>query len=51
MIFDKGASDVRIVFEVVEGSWIHRRKTFEELLVAVEMLIVNLDIVSLFDPI
>lgn len=50
-VLDEGATDVWIVFEVMKGTRIHRRETFEELLIAIEKIIIDLDIVSLFDPV
>ena len=50
-VLDEGSTDVWIVFEVMKGFRIHRRETFEELHIAIEMIIIDLDIVSLFDPV
>jgi len=49
VVFGEGAANVGAVFEVEEGLRVHRHERLEELLVAVEVLLVNLNVEPLLD--
>lgn len=44
VFFDEGAANIGVGFEVKVGLRVHREERFEELLIAVEMIMINLDV-------
>jgi len=50
MILDKCAADVRIVFEAVKCMQVHRHKTFEQLLITIEKIVIDLNVKTLHYP-
>ena len=49
MIFGQRSADIRIVFEAEKCFRIHGHKTFKELLITVEELVIDFDIVAPFN--
>ena len=49
VVLGEGAANVGVVFEVEEGLGVHRHKRLEELLIAVEVLFVDLNVETRLD--